>query len=520
MTDAVASPIARRAERAGIGTAPATLIRWGVAAALWLAALYLTSIMYRAGQVEIGLLTLVVATAGVYVYTSARAYVYRYLFPGLAGIAVFILFPLLFTTSIAFTNYSARNLLSFERAQAYFLDQTYLAEAGSFVLALHGPAETPRLVLTDPDDGTVYASPPLDLTAGEQRIRLEPIAAPEDAGEALSRRAVVQNRQALGALTAVLPTGRTLVMSGLRAFAARAERYTLNPDGTLTDNRQGGVLTPNPDTGFFETAEGAPVAPGYRVGVGWKNYIRTFTDTGVSGPFLQIFVWNVAFAFLSVLLSFLLGFVLACLMQWEKLKFRGVYRLFLILPYAVPGFISILVFRGLFNQEFGEINLILEALFGLKPRWFTDEWLARTMLIIVNVWLGFPYMMILAMGLLQAVPKDLYEASAMDGAGPIANTFRITLPIIITPFWPLLIASFAYNFNNFVIVRLLTDGRPDIIGASTPAGSNDLLASYTYRIAFLDSGQDFGLASAIATLIFLMVAAIALVQLKLVQKAH
>ena len=185
----------------------------------------------------------------------------------------------------------------------------------------------------------------------------------------------------------------------------------------------------------------------------------------------------------------------------------------------MPGFISILVFRGLFNQEFGEINLLLEALVGIKPNWFTDEWLARAMLLIVNVWLGFPYMMILAMGLLQAVPKDLYEASAMDGAGPISNTFRITLPNIITPFWPLLISSFAFNFNNFVIIRLLTDGRPDILGASTPAGSNDLLASYTYRIAFLDSGQDFGLASAIATLIFLMVAAIALLQLKFVQRA-
>lgn len=514
MTDAVASPIARQ-----VGRSPSDILRWAIALAVWLAALYLASTMYRAGQVEIGVLTLVISTAGVWVYTSARAYVFRYLFPGLAGIAVFILFPLVFTTSIAFTNYSASNLLTFERARAYFLDQSYLAEAGTFAFALHGNPDAPRLVLTDPDDGTVYASPPLTLDGSVQAIRLEPIAAPEDASEALSRRAVVQNRQALGALTVTLPTGRSLVMSGLRAFAARAPRFTLNDDGSLTDNQQGGVLTPNPDTGFFETRAGEPVSPGYRVGIGWQNYIRTVTDSGVSGPFVQIFIWNVAFALLSVLLSFVLGFVLANLMQWEKLRFRGLYRLFLILPYAVPGFISILVFRGLFNQEFGEINLLLEALVGIKPRWFTDVWLARTMLVIVNVWLGFPYMMILAMGLLQAVPKDLYEASAIDGAGPIANTFRITLPTIITPFWPLLISSFAFNFNNFVIIRLLTDGRPDILGASTPAGSNDLLASYTYRIAFLDSGQDFGLASAIATLIFLMVAAIALVQLKLVQKA-
>ena len=137
------------------------------------------------------------------------------------------------------------------------------------------------------------------------------------------------------------------------------------------------------------------------------------------------------------------------------------------------------------------------------------------MILIVNTWLGYPYMLLLCMGLLQAIPRDLYEASAMDGATPLDNLLKITLPLLIKPLAPLLIASFAFNFNNFVLITLLTRGGPDIIGATTPAGTTDLLVSYTYRIAFQDSGQNFALAAAIATLIFLVVGALAWLNLKL-----
>lgn len=144
--------------------------------------------------------------------------------------------------------------------------------------------------------------------------------------------------------------------------------------------------------------------------------------------------------------------------------------------------------------------------------------MAKTMVIIVNTWLGFPYMMILCMGLLKAIPEDLYEASAIDGAGPLQNFIKITVPLMIKPLTPLMIASFAFNFNNFVIIYLLTSGGPNMIGTSEPAGFTDLLVSYTYRIAFEGSGgQDFGLASAIATLIFLLVGTLALVNLRFVK---
>ena len=220
---------------------------------------------------------------------------------------------------------------------------------------------------------------------------------------------------------------------------------------------------------------------------------------------------------LSVILTLAIGMVLAALVQWESLAGRGLYRLLLILPYAVPAFISILVFRGLFNQNFGEINVLLSQVFGIKPAWFNDPTLARTMLLIVNTWLGYPYMMILCMGLLKAIPSDLYEAAAMDGSNFVRDFFSITVPLLMKPLTPLLIASFAFNFNNFVLVQLLTKGRPDIIGAQTPAGTTDLLVTYTYRIAFEGSGQDYGLASAIATLIFIMVGVLALINIKIMR---
>jgi maltose/maltodextrin transport system permease protein len=212
--------------------------------------------------------------------------------------------------------------------------------------------------------------------------------------------------------------------------------------------------------------------------------------------------------------------LLAVLLNWEGLKGRGVYRLLLFLPYAVPGFISILIFKGLFNQNLGEINLILHALFGIKPAWTSDPFLAKSMILMVNTWLGFPYMMVVCMGLIKSIPADLYEASAVEGAGPLTNFFRITAPLILKPLTPLLISAFAFNFNNFVLISLLTGGRPDFLDTSVPAGTTDILVSYTFRMAFQDSGQQFGLASAISTVIFFIVAAITLLQMRFTRIAE
>jgi maltose/maltodextrin transport system permease protein len=324
----------------------------------------------------------------------------------------------------------------------------------------------------------------------------------------------VQRLPALRALVLQAPDGTRLELLGLREFAQLAPLYREQADGALVDALTGTAYRPDEATGFYTSASGERLQPGYRVNVGLRHYARIFTEAQFRAPFLSVFAWTVAFAGLSVVLAAALGMLLAVLMNWEALRGKAAYRLVLFLPYAVPGFISILVFKGLFNQNLGEVNLILDALFGIRPAWFSDPLLAQAMLLIVNVWLGFPYMMVLCTGLIQAIPADLYEASAVAGAGPWANFRRITAPLILQPLTPLLISAFAFNFNNFVLVSLLTGGRPDQLDTTLPAGTTDILVSYTWRIAFQDSGQQFGLAAALSTVIFLIVAAITLLQMR------
>ena len=348
---------------------------------------------------------------------------------------------------------------------------------------------------------------PLALDGGEATVAAEAVeAAP---AETLSRRDAVRLRRALGRITVTLPDGTELRSSSLREFAAVRPLHERLDDDTLVNVVDGSRLVPDHERGFYVDEAGSTVPPGWRVNVGTANFERVFRSEGVRAPLLSIFVWTLVFATLSMLLTFSLGLLLAVLLQWPHLRFKALYRILLILPYAVPSFISILVFRGIFNQNFGEVNLILNALFGIRPDWFTDATLARTMILGVNVWLGYPYMMLLAMGFLQGVPEDQKKAAALEGASALRVFFTITLPQILPPFLPLLIATFAFNFNNLVLILLLTGGGPDIPGTVIPAGQTDILGSFTYRMAFDDSGQQFGLAGAITFLIFLAVGAIA-----------
>ncbi|OHJ06435.1 maltose ABC transporter permease MalF [Salmonella enterica] len=493
-------------------------LKWSVIGLLGLLVGYLVVLMYVQGEYLFAIMTLILSSAGLYIFANRKTYAWRYVYPGLAGMGLFVLFPLVCTIAIAFTNYSSTNQLTFERAQQVLMDRSYQA-GKTYNFGLYPTGDEWQLALTDGETGKHYLSDAFSF-GGEQKLQLkETDALP--GGERANLRIITQNRLALNQITAVLPDESKVIMSSLRQFSGTRPLYTLADDGLLTNNQSGVKYRPNNDSGYYQSinVDGSwgdeKLSPGYTVTIGAKNFTRVFTDEGIQKPFFAIFVWTVVFSVLTVVLTVAVGMVLACLVQWEALKGKAIYRVLLILPYAVPSFITILIFKGLFNQSFGEINMMLSALFGIKPAWFSDPNTARAMVVIVNTWLGYPYMMILCMGLLKAIPDDLYEASAMDGAGPFQNFFKITLPLLIKPLTPLMIASFAFNFNNFVLIQLLTNGGPDRLGTTTPAGYTDLLVSYTYRIAFEGGGgQDFGLAAAIATLIFLLVGALAIVNLK------
>jgi len=166
------------------------------------------------------------------------------------------------------------------------------------------------------------------------------------------------------------------------------------------------------------------------------------------------------------------------------------------------------------NPEFGVINHWLKDLFNWAPRWTTEAFWAKVAILLVNLWLSYPYFMLVSSGALQSIPSDIYEAATIDGATSWQRFRHITLPLLLVAVGPLLIASYTFNFNNFNLIYLFIRGGPPIIGASTDAGHTDLLISYVYKLAFESGGRgvQYGLASAISIAVFVIVGTITLFQ--------
>jgi maltose/maltodextrin transport system permease protein len=506
-----AGPLVRGGRR-GSGLMRAALAALGLLALA--GGLALTVMLYAAHQPVYACAMLALLGLAVLIYLSPKLYAWRYVVPGALAALVFIVLPLGYTLAISFTNYSSAHLLSFERSTEVLLNKTVTSDIG-FDFKVLADGSRHRFVFTS-EDGAHFISQPVTL-GSPQRLAVAPV---DDTGiaaqgKALPRREVVSLGASIKQVTAVLPDGTELRQSSLRRFAASRPAFQRQPGGGLLDVESGKALKANFATGFWEYADGRRIEPGFRTTVGWDNYRRIFTERRFLEPFMRVFAWTVSFATLNTLFTFGIGIVLAVALNWDALRGRNFYRAMLFLPYAVPAFISIPVFRGLFNENLGEINLVLGQLFNIHPGWFSEPGLARSMVLIVNTWLGYPYMMILCMGLIKAIPSELYEASAVAGAGPLTNFFRITLPLIARPIAPLLIASFATNFNNLTLIALLTQGAPDYLDTEVPVGATDVLASYTYRMAFQDSGQNYALACAISSIIFLIVAALAIFNLRL-----
>ena len=480
--------------------------------------LYGVTLMYAKGELAFALLVLVLASSGSWIFISRKGYNYRYVYPSLLGVTTFIVFPLLYTINVAFTNFSSNNLLPLERVKAIHLAKTYKTGGESFTFKMFQDGASFKLALFPAKESEAFYVTESFPTLTKSTDIKASVATSLPNGAELAMRDVIKKRDSLKNIDIQLPDGGSLGLTSLRKFGYIEKIYQPEANNALLDTRSNSLITPDMSTGFYVSDKGEQIAPGFTVYTGWDNFSRVVTDPGIQGPFLKIFMWTFTFALLTVIFTLIIGLLMACLVQWEPLKGNALYRMLLILPYAVPAFISILIFRGLFNQNFGEINMLLDMLFGVKPEWFSNELLAKTMVIIVNTWLGYPYMMILCIGLLKSIPDDLYEASAIDGATPWQNLSRITIPLIIRPLIPLMIAGFAFNFNNLVLIALLTGGAPDMINATTPAGTTDILVSYTFRIAFGSYGQDYGLASAIATMIFLIVGVIAWLNLKATKK--
>ena len=247
--------------------------------------------------------------------------------------------------------------------------------------------------------------------------------------------------------------------------------------------------------------------------VGFANFIEVLTGR-FKEVFLPVFGWNIIFAVVSTAGTFFLGLIVAMAVNNPNIKEKSVYRAILIIPWALPATVAILSWQGLLNGSYGAINNLLLNLHLISNPipWLTDPTWARVALIIVNIWLGFPYMMNVCLGALGAIPDSYYEAADVDGASKWLQFRKITLPSLAQISYPLLISSFAFNFNNFGSAFLITKGGPPRM-ATQFAGYTDILASVNYKLS-TQFGR-FEIASAISIIIFLILGTISYYQMKL-----
>jgi len=233
--------------------------------------------------------------------------------------------------------------------------------------------------------------------------------------------------------------------------------------------------------------------------VGLANYADILTARGGEllghGSFWLVLLVTVLWTILNVALHLVIGVALAMLLHRPYLKLKGVYRVLLILPWAVPNYVTALAWKGMFHRQFGAVNAILDG-FGVEPvSWFSHWITAFGANVATNVWLGFPFMMVVTLGALTAIPKDLYEAAAVDGANAWQRFRLITLPLLGPFLAPAVAMGSVWTFNMFNVVFLVSGGEPD--------GSTEILVSEAYRWAFT-RGNQYGYAAAYAVLIFLI----------------
>jgi ABC-type sugar transport system permease subunit len=478
------------------------------------------------GGLTLAAIVLLVITAVInVVFLVPGLYPLRWISPGLMLLVLMVVYPVLYTVYIAFTNYNGvDHLLSKDQVVARLESTLYTPEeTANLAWRAYRSPEGQFLIWLTQVDGTTQLADPL---SGIEQVQLDDARFgaidPEDGLPAtigvytkLGRLESFRYLTALSNLVITDETAQLRIISidratlGIARFSYDPVRDVVYDDQTDTEYFASG--------GYFVDAQGnrAP-APGFVDFVGLRNFERALSDPRISSVFFSVLGWTIAFSFLSVVLTFAVGLALALVFNDDKLPLKGLFRTLAIIPYTIPGFISALVWAGLLNPNFGPINGFLSDFVGMNPQWFSDGNLAKMAVLIVNTWLGYPYMMIVSLGALQSIPSDLYEAAEIDGASPWQRFRTITFPLLLVALAPLLIGSFAFNFNNFTLIELLTEGRPPQLGVISPAGQTDILISYSFRVAFAAGrGQDYAFAAALGVFIFLIVAAITIVNFRL-----
>jgi arabinogalactan oligomer/maltooligosaccharide transport system permease protein len=448
------------------------------------------------------------------VYLAPRTWTLpaKFLVPGTVFLLAFQMVPIIYTIEVALSNYSTGHIASKSEAIAQIkLNSLEPPPNGKQYEAAPARDDSGKLVLILREDATgqVFAG----TTKG-----LSPLAKPDvkvdESGIPTSAKGYTLIKGAeLFSLDKEL-SKLTIPTSGDAAIQAQGVHNAVELQPTLRYDPvrdrfvriSDGVVFDDNGKGAFAAANNAKdeLEPGWKTFIGVGNFQKLATNPLYRDPFVRVFVWTVIYATFTVFLSFSVGLFLAIALDKRGLRGQKLYRSVLVIPYAMPGFLSLLVWGGLLNDDFGVVNKLLH----LHVPWLFDPNWARVSVILVSIWLTTPYFFLVSMGALQSIPAELTEAARVDGGGGWAIFRRVTLPLLLVAVAPLMIASFAFNFNNFNNIYLLTGGGP-YSGTSSVAGATDILISYTYKLAIATGkGQDYGLASTVGIVIFFIVASI------------
>ncbi|WP_217593210.1 carbohydrate ABC transporter permease [Cohnella sp. GbtcB17] len=244
--------------------------------------------------------------------------------------------------------------------------------------------------------------------------------------------------------------------------------------------------------------------------VDWQGF-RAFKDlfslSQWAHTFFGVFTWTMTWAVLSTFTTFFGGFAVALLVQQKGIRFKSFFRAIYMVPFAIPAFLSLLIMRNLFNAQFGPINSTLLKFGIVGPEWLSDPFWAKATIVIVNLWLGFPLSMLLIIGILTTIPRDLYEASEVDGASAFYKFRKITFPSVMFSLSPILIGQFAGNINNFNVIFLLSGGGPTNSEYQF-AGHTDILITWLYSLSITNGRYNF--AAVISIFLFIIIALFAL----------
>ncbi|HEV2796914.1 MAG TPA: ABC transporter permease subunit [Nocardioides sp.] len=465
--------------------------------------------------------TWVVALILVATYATGHALPAKYLVPGTLMLALFVVFPIALTAKTSFTNYGdgTRNDKQTTVDQIVGSSVTRADDSPQYNLTIAtdgDPASGPFTYFLVPQD-----DPEAVFEGTEDGLEEDPGGVTLDNGRvtAVDGYTVLNIKQISAASDDLdeiaIPTGSGsfIVRDGTsEAFEGAPSLVYDEEADTITDSESGTVYTAQlqGDREYFVDESGKRLSDqSWTANVGTANFEKIFTDSRISSSFFGIFIWTVVFATLSVVGTFLLGLLFAITLNDPRVRGQRIYRALLILPYAIPGFISLLLWSSFYNQDFGLINDIT----GLNINWFGNAFTAKIAVLLTNLWMGFPYMFLVATGALQAIPEDLTEAARIDGANGFAGFRRITFPLLLVTVAPLLVATFAFNFNNFGAIYLLTGGGPFSPDNPT-AGGTDILISYTYRLAFGAGGVQIGFAAAVSVVLFVVTGVIAALQFR------